>query len=326
MFRSLSSNAQGALIALAAFAVFSVHDVLVKLLGGTYSPVQVLFFTVLFSFPLFTLILIRHRTGGSLRPHKPLWTGVRTISVAITGLSAFTAFSMLPLTQVYAILFAMPLLITLMSIPMLGEKVGLHRGGAVLVGLCGVLVVLRPGSEPLSLGHLAALTAAIGGALASVIVRKIGDQERSAVLLLYPLLTNMVVLGIALPFFYEPMPIEHLGMLAAIAALSLTGTALVIFAYRTGEAAVVAPMQYSQIVLATVFGWSLFNENPDVPTILGAAIVIASGVYVVWRESRVRDDGNQPVLRTRSRLETGAAPRVSAVMEQGDNSPESKDS
>ncbi|WP_226926066.1 MULTISPECIES: DMT family transporter [unclassified Meridianimarinicoccus] len=319
MLRSLSANAQGAVIALAAFAVFSVHDVLVKLLGGTYAPVQVLFFTVLFSFPLFTLVLIQKQRSGSLRPHRPLWTGLRTVSVAITGLSAFTAFSLLPLTQVYAILFSMPLLITLMSIPVLGERVGIHRGAAVLVGLCGVLIVLRPGTEPLSLGHLAALLAAVCGSFASVIVRKIGQEERSAVLLLYPLLTNLVVMGLALPFYYTPMPVADLGVLAAIAALSLTGTGLMILAYRTGEAAVVAPMQYSQIVLATLFGWALFNETPDLGTIIGASIVIASGAYVVWRESGVRDDGNQPVLRTRSRVETGAAPRVSALMNERRN-------
>ncbi|MCB1972611.1 MAG: DMT family transporter [Geminicoccaceae bacterium] len=311
----MHNNGKGALVALTSFGLFSVHDLLVKLLGSTYSPVQILFFTVLFSFPFFSLTLIRHKRSGSLRPNRPLWTGIRTVTVVITGFSSFTAFALLPLTQTYALLFAMPLLITLLSIPMLGEKVGLHRGLAVVVGLLGVLIVLRPTAEPLSLGHLAGLVAAFGAALSSVIVRRIGQHERPAVLLLYPLLANILVMGVLLPFVYEPMPVVHLGMFAAIAALSLTATALAIRAYRLGEAAVVAPMQYSQIILATIFGWAVFSEKPDATTLLGASVVIASGAYVVLRETRA--GGNQPVLKTRTRFETGAAPRVRSLMEAG---------
>lgn len=316
----MTNNGKGAMVALLAFGLFSLHDVLVKLLGGTYSPIQILFFNVLFCFPLFSLTLIRHKRSGSLRPNRPFWTAVRTISVVITGFSSFTAFALLPMTQTYALLFTMPLLITLLSIPMLGEKVGLHRGLAIIAGLVGVLIVLRPTAEPLSLGHIAGIVAAFGAALSSVIVRRIGQHERAAVLLLYPLLANLAVMGVLLPFVYEPMPIEHLGMLAAIATFSLIATALTIRAYQLGEAAVVAPMQYSQIILATIFGWLVFSEKPDLVTLLGAGVVIASGVYVVLRESRVRSDGNQPVLNTRTRFETGVAPRVGTLIDTAEDS------
>ncbi len=150
---------------------------------------------------------------------------LRTVSSLITGLSAFYAFSVLPLAQTYAILFAAPLLITILGIPILGEKVGIRRGSAVVVGMIGVLIVLRPGAEPLSLGHLAALTAAVFSSLSSVIVRKIGSIERSVVLMLYPMMANFIVLGCALPFVYKPMPIEHLGMLGIIAAFGFVGHA-----------------------------------------------------------------------------------------------------
>ncbi|KMW60133.1 putative membrane protein [Candidatus Rhodobacter oscarellae] len=209
------SNLRGALFALLAFGLFATHDVIVKVLGASYGTFQILFFSVLLSFPLVTLMLMRDRSEATLIPVHPWWTALRTAAAMVTGLGAFYAFSVLPLAQVYTILFAMPLLITVLSIPVLGERVGLHRWAAVAAGLVGVLVVLRPAEAQLGLGHAAALVAAFSGALASVIVRKIGKDERSAVLMLYPMMANFVVMGAALPFVYQPMPVEHLGLVGA---------------------------------------------------------------------------------------------------------------
>lgn len=118
----------------------------------------------------------------------------------------------------------MPLLITLMAIPMLGEKVGIRRGIAVIVGLLGVLIVLRPGGgDGFSIGHIAALGAAFTGALTSVIVRKIGSEERSVVLMLYPMVLTFFAMGAVMPFVYEPMPVEHLGLTAVMAFLGMLG-------------------------------------------------------------------------------------------------------
>jgi len=186
----MGSNTRGALIALLAFAVFATHDVIVKILGADYSPIQIIFFSVLFGFPWVTLMLIRDASSGNLRPRHPYWTALRTLATTLTGVAAYYAFSALPLAQVYAILFATPLLITILAIPILGETVRLRRWVAVLVGLCGVLVVLKPGAQELTLGHAAALIAAIGSALASIIVRKIGKDERSIVLLIFPMMAN----------------------------------------------------------------------------------------------------------------------------------------
>ena len=319
----LSPNARGALLALAAFAIFSAHDVLVKLLGGRFSPVQIVFFSVLFSFPLLTLLLVRSKTEGHLRPRHPWWSLIRTIAVIVTGFAAFTAFTLLPLAQTYALLFATPLLITVLSIPILGERVGVHRWAAVVVGLCGVLIVLRPGTTALQIGHVAGLVAALGSATASIIVRKIGQEERSSVLLLFPLLGNLAVMGAALPFVYEPMTLGDIAAVAGIAILSIAATSLTIFAYRTAEAAVVAPMQYSQIIWATIFGWMIFAEMPDGFTLLGAAVVIASGLYIVMRESGARSDDNQPVLNTGTRHDIGTFPTAGTLIEDGGERPRS---
>jgi len=310
----MGSNTKGALIALLAFAIFSTHDIIVKSLGAIYSPIQIVFFSVLFGFPWVTLMLIRDTSSGNLRPKHPWWMALRTMATMATAISAFYAFTVLPLAQVYAILFAAPLLITILSIPILGERVRLRRWIAVLVGLGGVLVVLRPGAEPLTLGHLAALIAAIGGALASIIVRKIGKDERSVALLIFPMMTNFVVMGAVLPFVYVPMEPMHMGGVAVMSIMALIASALVIEAYKAGEAVIVAPMQYSQIIWASLFGFTIFGEQMDAMTLLGAVIIIGSGIYIVLREGRGNASENTPVLRTRTRTETGTSLRIGPLI------------
>jgi len=318
MAPTISPNTRGILLALAAFAIFASHDVIVKFLGATYAPFQIVFFSVLFGFPMVTFMLMRDAKPAHLRPVRPIWTGVRTVSTVIAASAAFYAFGTLPLAQVYAILFAAPLLITILAIPMLGERVGVRRAVAVLVGLGGVVVVLQPGATAFGLGHLAALTAAFTGALASVIVRKIGREERPVVLILYPMMANVVLMGAAMPFVYRPMPGADLAALAVIAALALVATACLIGAYRLAAAATVAPMQYSQIVWASVFGVLLFDETLGAGTILGTAIIVASGLYIVMREDRGGGSATTPVLRTRSRIAAPSAPRVAPFLPDAD--------
>lgn len=307
-------NIKGLLFALLGFAMFSVHDVVVKYLGSSYSPIQILFFAGLFSFPLLTFVLMSDPTRENLRPVHPWWVAVRVVGSLGAGLLAFYAFSVLPLAQTYTLLFAAPLLITVLAIPTLGESVGAHRWAAVLVGLAGVIVVLRPGGQELTLGHAAALGSAFCNALASVVARKIGKEERTVVLLLYPLAGNFVLMGIALPFVYQPMAVTDLGGLAVIALLGFSASMCVIAAYRYGEAAIVAPMQYSQILWATLFGFLLFGESLDRATIYGAGLIILSGLYIVYRESRGGTSDNTPVLRNRSRGYSPGSIRTSAIL------------
>lgn len=315
------SNLKGAALALIAFGVFATHDVVVKFLGEHYSPFQIVFFSVTFGFPLVMLMLIGDKTDGNLRPKHPGWATLRTSATVLTGACAFYAFGNLPLAQVYAILFASPLLITLIAIPILGEKIRLRRGLAILVGLIGVLIVLRPNQVELGLGHLAAITAACSGAFATVIVRKTGQAERSAVLLLFPMLANFLCMGAALPYVYKPMPFLHLAAIALIAILGFIAMLLVIAAYRRAEAVIVAPMQYSQILWATLYGYFFFEEYPDWTTAIGSGIIILSGLYIVFRESQGEASRTTPVLRTRSRAETGTVPRVSQMMSEEDKAP-----
>jgi drug/metabolite transporter (DMT)-like permease len=301
----MGSNTKGALLALMGYAVFSTHDVIVKYLGSSYSPFQIVFFSVVFGFPLASIMLVRDATVDTMRPHHPWWNLIRSVSILLSSVCVFYAFSVLPLAQTYSILFTLPLMITLLSIPMLGEKVGFHRGGAILVGFVGVLIAVRPTASGFSLGHLAAFVGAFSSALAAIIVRKIGRNERALVLLLFPMLGSFLVMGGAMPFVYKPMPFQDLAAAAVMAFLSFTALSCMIGAYKEGEAVVVAPMQYSQFVWATFYGLLFFNEVPDMQTIVGAAIIIASGVYIVLRENRKNISENTPVLRTRGRIAAG---------------------
>ncbi|KIN75549.1 DMT family transporter [Sulfitobacter guttiformis] len=307
------SNLKAALIALCSFALFATHDVVVKYLGATYSPFQIIFFSVLLSFPLATVMLMRDATAGTLRPVHPWWTALRTAAAVLTASSAFYAFSVLPLAQVYAILFATPLLITVLAIPILRERVGPHRWFAVLLGLAGVLVVLRPGAAPFETGHLAALVAALGSATSSVVVRKIGRAERSAVLMLYPMVANFLMMAAFLPMVYVPMPLAHLGLMGIVSILAFFAGLCIIAAYRRGDAAVVAPMQYSQILWAAGYGILIFDEVGDPSTWVGAGIVMLSGLYIVLRERSVGASKNTPVLKSGRRYVSGAGAQIDMV-------------
>jgi drug/metabolite transporter (DMT)-like permease len=308
------SSLSAALYALGAFAVFATHDVVIKLLGGNYTAFQIIFFGALFSFPVITILLMREAEPGTLRPNNPGWVALRSVSGALAALGAFYAFSQLPLAQVYAAIFAMPLLITVLSVPILGETVRMRRGIAVLVGLVGVLVVLRPGAGSFGIGHLAALLCACAGALNSIVVRKLGTDERPVVMILYPMMTNFVLMLIAMPFVYVPMPLQDMALMAVVSVLGLVAMFMLIQAYLRGPAVLVAPMQYSQIIWAVLFGVLFFEEYPDLWTYVGTAIIIASGLYILRRESDETVSSNRPVLRTRTRPGQATSMRVGSVM------------
>ena len=169
MSRQKSSNIAGVLLSLTGFALYSSHDVIVKFLGAYYTPFQILFFAVLFSFPLVNLFILRNPRTGSLWPHHPYQMGLRVLATSTSGFCAFYAFSVLPLPQTYALLFLTPIFITVFSIPVLGEQVGIHRGISVIIGFVGVLIVLQPATGSFTTGHIAGIVAAMAAAANSLI-------------------------------------------------------------------------------------------------------------------------------------------------------------
>jgi S-adenosylmethionine uptake transporter len=132
--------------------------------------------------------------------------------------------------------------------------------------------------------------------------------------MLYPMVSTLLVMGFVMPFVYQPMEGLHLAAVALMAVVGMTGGLALIAAYRSASAGVVAPMQYSQMLWAVLYGAIFFGETPSTSTAIGAAIIIASGVYIVFREEQPDVSRNTPVLETRSRYSIGTMPRISTLL------------
>ena len=293
----------GLLFALAGFAVYSTHDAVVKSLQD-YHAFQIVFFAMLFSYVPFSIARILEAKPQSLAPANPGLLITRALLHVGALTLGFYAFSSLPMVEAYVLLFCTPLMISILAIWFLGESLALVRWIAIIMGLIGVIIVLRPSVESLQMGHLAAFTAAIFGAASAVISRKIGGKENMATLILFPLLTTILVSGAALAFVYRPMPLHDLALMFLVGALGLLGQYCILTGYRLAPAAFVGPMQYSQIIWAIIFGYLFFDESIDRWVVIGSVVTILSGVIIIWRERSVSTV--QANLRTRNARSVGA--------------------
>ena len=195
--------------------------------------------------------------------------------------------SYLQMAEASAISFVSPAFITALSVLFLGERVGAHRWAATLVGLAGVLIVIRPGTSSLQLAALFPLASAACWAVAMIATRLIGAQDRGETTLLWSAGVGLVLLTVVLPIgFVSPSPSEiALGLCLGVTAS--TGQYLLILAYRRATASVLAPFSYVQLLAAAGLGYLVFGAVPEPTAFLGGAIIIGSGLYIVHRE-RVR--------------------------------------
>jgi drug/metabolite transporter (DMT)-like permease len=149
-----------------------------------------------------------------------------------------------------------------------------------------VLIALQPGGETqLGLGHLAAFVAASLGAVNYIILRKVGGVESPGVLMLYPAVAQLLAVGVVMPSVWVAMPLEHWALTSLMGLELFVGGLLIIMAYRTAPAIIVAPMQYSQIIWAAILGWLLFNEAMTPTMIVGIGIIIAAGLFILGRSN-----------------------------------------
>ena len=277
---------RGALLALASFGAYACTDVSIKALGHGLSSFQVMFFSACCTLPFILAQIFYTDRRASLRPALPGLTALRVgITLLGSGFVTYT-FTHLPLAQCYAILFTMPLMITVLAWPLLGERIDPVRGVIIVVGFVGVLIALQPGSTEFQLAHLAAICAAVTGALNSLILRKIGHREKAGVILLYPVLMQVVGAGLIMPFVWQPLSPTDWYIGIQMGALGTAGGLFIIAAYRTAPAIVVAPMQYSQIFWASILGFILWGEVPSLITARGIGVIIAAGVALLFAAGR----------------------------------------
>ena len=294
---------------LVGMVFISLNDVLIKQLSGDYPLHQMVFVRSAIGIA-FSLALVQFEGGiGILKTRAPFLHLVRGLLVVFANMAFFTALAVMPLADATALFFVAPLFITLLSIPLLGEQVGLRRIGAVLVGFVGVLIIVRPGSDvSASVENWAVLllpvVAALAYALMQILTRRLGLTSKASALAVYIQVTFLVTsagfylvagdgryaegiedasLIFLLRAWVWPAPGDEwlfvaLGIGSAAIGYSLSR------AYKSADAATVAPFEYIALPLAIMWGWAIWQEVPGVETLAGIVLIIGSGLYVFVRE------------------------------------------
>jgi drug/metabolite transporter (DMT)-like permease len=276
----------GIAMMLIGIAGFAVMDATIKWLTAEYPVPQVIALRSWFGLPI--LILLAMREGGlaALKTRRPLVHIGRYLLVLLLSLSFFWALSKMKLVDAVAIAFATPLIITALSVPLLREPVGLRRWIAIGVGFCGVLIMLRPGMGVFQWAALAALGSAVVYALLMITTRAFKNTESTASLMLYPQLGISLTGLLMVQYFWVTPPLLDLALFALAGFFGSIGVLCLTHAFRMAPAATIAPFEYTALLWATLLGFLVWGELPDSITILGASIVGASGLYIIYRETR----------------------------------------
>lgn len=274
------------LLVVASVALFSVSDVLAKLLRQSLPATEIAWLRYVAFAGLAVALAGRGRFAG-LRPRRPGLQLLRGLFLLGSAVFFITGLAHLPVAEATAIVFVSPTFITALSIVFLGEVVGIRRWAAVLAGLLGVLIVIRPGGGSIQAAALYPLTSALSWAATIVITRKMGTAERAETTLLWSACTGLTILTAVVPFDFVPPSPRQVGIGLALGLCSSLGQYLVILAYRRAAASMLAPFSYVQLLSSTLLGYLAFSAVPDRATLLGAAVIILSGLYTAHRE-RVR--------------------------------------
>ncbi|MBV9521815.1 MAG: DMT family transporter [Alphaproteobacteria bacterium] len=284
--RSRGSTLFGILAMLAGGACFAVMDALVKWESPRVSVMQIIFFRSLFAF-LPILVQVAREGGRAALKTRRLRDHAGRSLFGFGSLVCFVyAFGRMPLADVVAIGFSAPIFITALSVPLLGESVGIRRWSAVLVGFIGVLVMVRPGSGVFGATASLALGATLLYALAMIYIRRLGRTESTGAIAFYYTAICALMSAAALPFAWTVPGAVDGFLLAAIGIIGGCGQLCVTAAFRNGPAAVVAPFDYASMLYVVLIGYAIWGDIPDRILLLGVAIVVASGLYILRRETR----------------------------------------
>lgn len=279
---------------LVAVAMFAMMDAGLKQLSTHYPPFQVASLRGAASLPL---VLAWALATSGIRPLlRVRWSlhllrGVLGVAMMATFVYAV---SKLPLSTTYSVFFVAPLLITALSVPLLGEKVGPRRWIAIAIGLVGVLVLLRPTGEGLiSVAALAVLVAAVMYAISAITVRILARTDSTQSMMVW--LMVMIALGAGVMAWPEWVPIqrEDLWLIAGIGVAGALGQYAITEAFRLGEASLIAPLEYTALIWGVLFDMTLWGVLPDAITWVGASIIVVSGLYLIRRE-RVHVEAEHP--------------------------------
>lgn len=289
-----NSSMRGITAMLMAVCLFSLMDAGLKWLSPHYPAIQVTAMRAMASLPFVIVYVLMRGTAASLlkiRWPLHLLRGVLGISM----LALFTyGLKTLPLSEAYSLFFIAPLLITALSVPFLKEKVGAARWIAIFVGLLGVLIVLRPGTENLvSLGSVAVLAAAVCYSVSAISVRIISRTDSSDSMVFWAMTMIAVGAGCFAAPNWQPLQSEHFMVLAGIGISGFFGQVAITAAFQKGEASVIAPFEYTALALGMGLDWLLWQTLPDGIALAGGLVIIASGLYLI-RKEKVHAEAEHP--------------------------------
>ncbi len=299
------SNLIGAAYALAAVMCFSINDVGIKFLSDAYALHQVVFIRALVGLTAFTCFIMPFAGGPRLlRTRRPVVHLIRGLCVVSANMCLFLGLAALPIADATAIFFVSPLVITVFSVIFLKEVVGPRRWAAIAVGFIGVLVIVKPGTSAFQLASLLPIVAAFLYATLHMLTRKIGGTESAPTMAFYIQLTfliasSMIGLGLgdgrfagsghpSLEFLFRAWvwpPVGDYPILAMLGISGMLGGLFISQAYRLSEAAFAAPFEYVAMPMAIMWGVTVFGTWPDATAWVGIALIVGSGLYLVWRES-----------------------------------------
>jgi drug/metabolite transporter (DMT)-like permease len=270
-----------------AINLFPFMNVSVAYLSQEYPTTQILWARYT-GHLLFMILMFMPRRGLSLfRASRPGVHVVRSILMFASTICFFTALRYIEVPTASAINFTSPLIVTALAAPLLGEVVGVRRWAAVAAGFAGALIIIRPGGGETHWAMLLVLGTALSYATYQIVTRKFSAADSPETSITYISIVGAALSTLALPFgFLMPTSLLDTAVFLAIGFIGGIGHYFVIKAFQVGEASVLAPFNYGQLVMATILSFLVFGTFPDTWTFVGAAVIIASGLYVTYRESR----------------------------------------
>lgn len=268
---------RGILIILGAVFCFTLSDAMAKWLGQAMPVTQINWVRYLVFVP-FALILVARTAGGRVRVKQPRLQVLRGILLAFSALLFVLAIQRMPLAEATSVGFVSPLLITALSVLLLGEVVRAARWAAIVIGLLGVLVIVRPGTEAFQPAALLVVGSSSAWAVAVVLTRRMAGHDPTATTLLWSAVVGLVAMTATLPFGWAWVGAADWALGVALGLVASGGQYLMVQAYRFAPASLLAPFSYTSLLWSTLLGWALFGALPDAWTLAGAVVIVAAGL------------------------------------------------
>lgn len=269
-------------------ACLSVSDAIAKALSSGYPVLEILFLRNAIALPVVVFIAWKMAGPAALVSRRPVAHLVRGAIWVLAAGTFFTGLRFLGLAEATTLVFIAPIFITAISALFLKEHVGWRRWTAVIVGFVGVVIVVRPGAGTFQAASLLPLATAFLYATLMLSARLVDKAESVWTLMLYLVGTGGLISALAMPFVWVTPNMDDLGLFLGIALFGTAGVTLLTQAFRLAPASTIAPFEYTALLWATLLGWVFWQEIPDSATYLGAVVIIASGIFIVWRESKAK--------------------------------------